>query len=126
MIVADSSTWIAFFAGASGKDVRILDHALADWQVVMAPAVLTELLSDSKLPTAIGRTLVEVPLLEIRPGYWERAGALRAKVLAKKRRARLGDVLIAQSCVDHGMSLVTRDHDFLAFAEDAGLELVAG
>jgi hypothetical protein len=68
----------------------------------MAPVVLTELLSDPKLPSAIARTLFEVPAMEIAPGYWQRAGALRAEVLAKRRKARLGDALIAQSCIDRG------------------------
>jgi predicted nucleic acid-binding protein len=49
---------------------------------------------------------------------------LRAKVLAKRRKARLGDALIAQSCIDRGISLLTRDRDFRAFAESAGLALV--
>ena len=50
MIAADTSTWIAFLQDDSGKDVQLLDQALEDRQVVMAPAVLTELLSDPKLP----------------------------------------------------------------------------
>jgi len=92
----------------------------------MAPAVLTEVLSDPKLPSAIAEALSEVPLIEVKTGYWERAGALRAKVLAKKRKARLGDALIAQSCIDRGIPLLTRDRDFRAFTEAAGLDLVIG
>ena len=65
-------------------------------------------------------------LRQLRPGYWQRAGELRAKVLAKRRKARLGDALIAQSCIDHGIPLLTRDRDFRAFAEAAGLDLVIG
>jgi predicted nucleic acid-binding protein len=65
-----------------------------------------------------------VPLIEVKTGYWERAGALRAKVLAKKRKARLGDALIAQSCLDRGIPLITRDRDFRTFTEAAGLDLV--
>jgi predicted nucleic acid-binding protein len=123
MIVADSSTWIAFLAGDNGPDVQLLDKALEDRQLLMAPVVLTELLSDPRMPTEIEKTLAEVPLLEIKPGYWQRAGVLRAKVLAKHSRARLGDALIAQSCLDNGISLITRDRDFQAFAHTAGLHL---
>jgi predicted nucleic acid-binding protein len=65
-------------------------------------------------------------LIEIGPGYWQRAGELRAKVLAKRRKARLGDALIAQSCIDGGVSLLTRDRDFRAFAEAARLDLILG
>jgi predicted nucleic acid-binding protein len=45
-------------------------------------------------------------------------------VLAKKRKARLGDALIAQSCIDGGVPLITRDRDFQAFADTAGLNLI--
>lgn len=69
-------------------------------------------------------TLAELPLVEIKPGYWQRAGALRARVLAGRRRARLGDALIAQSCIDRGIPLITRDRDFRAFAQAAGPDLV--
>jgi predicted nucleic acid-binding protein len=124
MIAADTSTWIAFFEGASGADVHLLDQALADRQVLMVPVVLTELLSDPDLPAAVARILSEVPLIDIEPGYWQRAGALRAKVLSKGTRARLGDALIAQTCVDANVPLLTRDRDFRSFADAARLDVL--
>jgi len=124
MIAADTSTWVAFLEGGAGADIELLDRALADRQVLMVPVVLTELLSDAKLSSDVARTLSEVPLVPIETDYWQRAGMLRAKVLAKRRKARLGDALIAQSCIDRGISLLTRDRDFRAFAEAAGLALV--
>jgi predicted nucleic acid-binding protein len=57
--------------------------------------------------------------MEIDAGYWQRAGELRAKVLAKRRQARWGDALTAQNCVDRGISLLTRDGDFRTFAAGA-------
>jgi len=125
VIAADTSTWIAFLEGTSGDDVDLLGHALQQRQVVMVPAVLTELLSDPGLPSSAARLLSEIPLIGIESGYWERAGRLRARVLAKQRKARLGDALIAQSCIDHGVLLITRDRDFRVFAETANLNLVA-
>jgi predicted nucleic acid-binding protein len=124
MIAADTSTWVAFLGGAGGEDVELLDKALGDHQVLMAPVVLTELLSDPGLPSRVGQTLEELPMIDIEEGYWRRAGELRAAVLKKGRRARLGDALIAQICVDHGISLLTRERDFRAFAEAAGLDLL--
>jgi predicted nucleic acid-binding protein len=126
MIAADTSTWVVFLEGGAGEDALLLDRALGDRQVVMVPVVLTELLSDPKLPSGVAETLSEVPLVEIASGCWQRAGAVRARVLAKRRKARLGDALIAQSCIDGGVSLLTRDRDFRAFAEAAGLDLVLG
>jgi predicted nucleic acid-binding protein len=126
VIAADTSTWVAFLGGDAGEDVKRLDRALEDRQVVMVPVVLTELLSDPKLPSGVAETLSEVPSIEIAPGYWQRAGGLRAKVLARRRKARLGDALIAQSCIDGGVPLLTRDRDFKTFSEAAGLDLVLG
>ena len=124
MIAADTSTWIAFFQGAAGRDVELLDRALGDRQVLMPPPVLTELLSDPKLRSDVRATLSELPLLQIADGFWGRAGELRATVLRGRRKARLGDALIAQACVDNGVPLITRDRDFRAFADAAGLDLV--
>lgn len=126
MIAADTSTWVVFLEGADGDDVDLLDRALQDRQVLMAPVVLTELLSDPKLNSAVSESLLQLPLIEIADGYWQRAGELRARVLAKRRKARLGDALIAQSCVDRGIPLLTRDRDFRAFADAADLDLVIG
>lgn len=124
MIAADTSTWVAFLDGSGGDDVESLDEALKNRQVVMVPVVLTELLSDSKLPSRVARTLLEVPMIELAMGYWERAGLLRAQALASRRKARLGDALIAQSCIDQGATLLTRDRDFRAFTAAAGLNVL--
>ena len=126
MIAADTSTWVAFLDGGGGEDAQLLDKALEDRQVLMVPVVLTELLSDPKLPSDVAETLSDVPLIETALGYWQRAGALRAMVLARRRKARLGDALIAQSCIDRGIPLLTRDRDFYAFAQAAGLDLILG
>lgn len=126
MIAADTSTWVAFLEGAEGEDTAALDRGLGDRQVLMVPVVLTELLSDPKLSADVAKTLADVPMIEIGAGYWQRAAALRASVLAKRRKARLGDALIAQSCIDRGVPLLTRDRDFRAFAGAAGLDLLLG
>jgi predicted nucleic acid-binding protein len=124
MIAADTSTWIGYFQGDRGEDADLLEFALRDRNLLMIPAVLTEILSDPKLPAEIAADLNELPLVEPEPGYWQRAGELRAKVLARGRKARLGDALIAQSCIDRRIPLLTRDGDFRAFADAAGLNLV--
>jgi predicted nucleic acid-binding protein len=126
MIAADTSTWIAFLEGGHGDDTNMLDKALEDRRVLMVPAVLSELLSDPKIPLGVAKMFSEVPLIEVESGYWERAGILRSKVLARNRKARLGDALIAQSCIDRGVALLTRDRDFRAFVQAAGLTLVLG
>jgi predicted nucleic acid-binding protein len=110
MIAVDTSTWIAFLEGDGGEDAELLDRALQDRQVL----------------AEVSPTLSELPLIEVGPGCWQRAGELRARVLAKRRKARLGDALIAQSCIDRGVPLLTRDRDFRVFTDAAGLDLLIG
>lgn len=124
MIAADTSTWIAFLEGTPGQDSHLLERALGDRQLLMIPVVLTELLSDPALSSGVAETLSEIPMIEVQPGYWQRAGALRAKAFSRRRKARLGDALIAQTCVDRGIALLTRDKDFRAFADASQLNLV--
>lgn len=125
MIAADTSSWIAYLQGERGPDTELLDRTLANKLLVMVPVVLVELLSDSTRQELLQKTFTALPLLELRPGYWERAGRLRATVLAQRRKARLGDALIAQMCIDHSTPLITRDRDFRALAQSAKLDIIA-
>jgi hypothetical protein len=124
MIAVDTSSFVAYLEGGSGGDVDAVDAALAQKQVVLPPVVLTEILSNPKLPGDFRRLLVEIPLLEITEGFWERAGHLRSRVLARGRKARIADALIAQSCIDYGVPLITRDGDFRHFFKLGGLRLI--
>lgn len=107
-----------------GQDTELLERAIKDRQTLMIPAVLTELLSDPLLDAADAQTLAAVPMIDVEAGYWDRAGLLRAKVLSNRRRARLGDALIAQTCLDRNIPLLTRDQDFRAFADASQLHVV--
>lgn len=124
MIAADTSTWVAYLGSGAELDTQLLRRALNDKQLLMVPMVLTELLSDPKLPSEIARSLIHVPMIHTTMGYWERAGLLRAKVLAKGCKARLDDALIAQYCIDENVSLLTRDRDFRAFESALGIQFL--
>jgi predicted nucleic acid-binding protein len=123
MAAVDSSTLIALLANVSGPDVECLEGALAAGNVVLPPVVLAEMLSEPKLPERHRTTLLALPLLAPLPDYWQRAAATRAIVLTQGLRARLADTLIAQSCIDHDVALITRDRDFRHFAQHCGLKL---
>lgn len=123
MIAADTSSMVAFLQGDPGDDVELIQSALDHQQLALPPVVLTELLSDPALPRAVRSLLTALPILAVEPGYWERAGSLRAAVIAQKKKARVADALIAQSCLDQAAPLVTRDRDFRHFANAAGLSL---
>lgn len=125
MIAVDTSSWIGFFSDRepAGDDTALVESALADHQACLPPVVLAELLSAPGLSRPLAALLHELPLLDPGPGFWKRAGTLRARLLARRVRARLADTLIAQSCLDHQVRLVTRDGDFRHFARFGGLRL---
>ena len=123
MIALDTSSLVHYLAGSAGADVEAVDSALAQSQACLPPVVLSEILSDPRLPPDLAGLVLQIPSLEVTGGYWERAGRLRARVTAKQRKAKLADTLIAQSCIDYDVALVTRDRDFQHFAA-AGLKLL--
>jgi len=124
MIAADTSSMVAFLEGRDGDDISVIQSALEHQQLALPPAVLTELLSDPALPRSVRTLLGKLPVLDIEPGFWQRAGLLRASILRQKKKARVADALIAQSCLDQSTPLVTRDRDFRHFAASAGLPLL--
>src|ERR1700760_4268140 len=123
MIAADSSTIIAYLGGDEGPDVDLLDDELATGGVLISPVVLVEILSDPSLPNTHRSLMQSLPLLEMTGGFWLRVAELRAKLIARRLRARLPDSLIAQACIDHDIGLLTRDGDFRHFAKHCGLKL---
>lgn len=123
MIAIDSSSLIAYFSGDEGPDTEIIDKAFISNLAVLPPIVVTELLSDYKLGKEEKGTIKAIPVMEIMDGFWERAGLMRAKLVAKKLRGNIADTLIAQFCLDHDVKLLTRDKDFRHFSEYCGLKL---
>jgi len=86
--------------------------------------VITEFLSNPRLDKKTYQFFQDMPQLEIRDGYWWRAGETRRLLLKKGLKAKLGDVLIAQACIDNNATLLTRDEDFKHYEKHCGLKLV--
>lgn len=124
MILADTSAIVAYFQGDQTKITETVDQAMKDRTLLLPPVVQTELLSDPKLDDQLRAAIEGLPLADLVPGYWKRAGELRAKLLKQKRKARLADSLICQVALDHDIPLVTLDADFNAFLSISPLRLV--
>jgi predicted nucleic acid-binding protein len=122
MMAADSSSISAYFKGLSGRDVEAVDSALRNGGLAVAPAVITEVLSGPNSP-GVESVLLDLSVLEIMEGYWMRAGRTRRLLLARGFKAKVADALIAQSCIDNDVALITRDTDFRHFATHCGLKL---
>jgi hypothetical protein len=114
---------LAFLSGDSGADVEAIDAALDAGILRLPGPVLTEMLSYPKAGPATEPVLGKIPVLETLDGYWARAGETRRKVLAQGFKARVADALIAQACIDHKVSLISRDKDFRHFSAHCGLVL---
>jgi predicted nucleic acid-binding protein len=123
MIAADTSALSAFFQGTGGADVRLVQMALDARSICLPPVVVTEMLSDPLAQQAMMETVAEFPLLSTLDDFWVRAGKTCRLLRQKGLKAKVGDVLIAQSCIDHDVALITRDGDFRHFAKHCGLKL---
>lgn len=122
MIAVDTSSLRRYLEGKSGKDVELVALALETRQLVLPPVVLTEILSEPTLQRPTIEAISGIPTLEIDDEFWTRAGRLRSRLLAKGRKAKIADALVAQSCLDHRVPLISNDRDFRNF-EEAGLML---
>jgi predicted nucleic acid-binding protein len=124
VICADTSSFVAMLQGEQGSDVEVVLRSLVERNLFLAPVSVAELLSDPDLPSPLEELVLGTPQLEIFTGYWERAGRLRAKLIRHRYRPGIADSLVAQSCLDHQMPLVTRDREFTGFQRLAGLRLL--
>ncbi len=115
MIAVDTSSLRRFLEGESGDDVEVVAELLAHRQMVLPPVVVTEILSEPRLQRDTRSIISAIPILDIFDDYWFRAGELRAKVLAAGHKPKVADALIAQSCIDHRVRLLTNDRDFRHF-----------
>ena len=123
MIASDTSSLSAYFRGEAGADIEAIAGALSAGGIVLPPVVQTELLSDPSAAKEMAETVSNFPLLPIVEGYWQRAGEARRLLRRKGHKAKVADALIAQSCIDHNVALITRDADFRHFAKHCGLKL---
>ena len=122
MIALDSSAFVGYLAGEFDRASIGVAEALDAGEAYLPPVVVTEVLSNPKITRASALRVVSLPLLPILPGYWYRAAILRADVKRDGFKAEVADCLIAQSCIDHDIPLITYDLDFRHFVR-AGLKL---
>jgi len=123
MIAADISSLVAYYRGDKGVDVEKIASAMATGELVLPPVVLTEILSDPVGGEALESALGSISVLQPGDGYWLRAAQARRTLHRHRLKAKVADALIAQSCIDHDVPLITRDHDFRHFAKYCGLKL---
>lgn len=125
MIVADTSAILHFLHGFDSPAKLRVRSAFATEKLVLPPVVVTELISGPKPDPSLDRLLTRATTLDPRPGFWERAGLSRRRLLQRGLRARISDTLIAQAAIDEDAELISGDTDFRHFVDHCGLRLAA-
>lgn len=123
MIAADTSAILHFLHGFDSLSKVAVRVALSTERLVLAPVVVTELLSGTDPEPELEAILAIATQIELKTGYWERSGLSRRRLLAKGLRARLSDTLVAQASIDAGLPLIAGDTDFRHFVTYCGLKL---
>lgn len=123
MIALDTSAFVRYLDGMTDRAAMAAVAALDEDVAVLPPVVLTELLSNPGITEAAAARVTPLPLLSLHDGYWYRAASLRASLIRQGFKSQLADCLIAQSCLDHDIPLITYDLDFRHFVR-AGLKLL--
>jgi len=130
-LLVDTSVWSLALRRdnrANVPQVRALVRALeAGDQVVTTGLVLQELLQGFSGPKArdqIVDRFSAFPLLV--PDRDDHVAAADLRNLCRKRGIQIGtiDVLLAQLCVRHDLTLLTTDHDFTLIAPHCELDLL--
>jgi predicted nucleic acid-binding protein len=124
VICADSSVFIQFFRNVAGREVELLAQSLKDQMLVMNPFVLTELLTASNLKKQLEADLIDLQRIQLREGFFERAGFLRRLIYTKGSGVSLSDTYIAQACIDSNIPFLTTDGDFKLIAKYSDLRLI--
>ena len=123
MIAVDSSTFIHGLNGVRSDDVSRMRQAMAEERLLLPLPVVTEILSFARATEELAMVVDAVPRLTLRDGFWERAGQSRRLILSRGLKARLGDTLVAQACIDGDVPLIASDGDFRHFVTYCGLKL---
>jgi predicted nucleic acid-binding protein len=123
-MIVDTSVWIDHLSAKPHPDLELFRHALRQGRVVMAPVVLTELLSSPDMPPSVEKALLELTLATPKPDFWESGGKLRRRLARAGLNASLADCLILQSALEQGLPLLTRDQAQKKFAAKAGVVLL--
>jgi len=123
-LVVDTSVWVEFFRGTY---LPVLEDALRDGLVLLAPIVAAELLS-APLSRAERRSIVsfteDLPLCPTPLAHWQAVGALRAQLSKKGLSVSTPDAHVAECALDAGAPLWSNDVIFRKIARLSALRLV--
>jgi len=129
MILVDTSVWVDYFNGHTTAETDRLAFAIAENQPLVLPGiVLTEILLGLKTEAEAERISRLLEAFQAPPEYsrldYQKAAHIYRVCRAQGFTIRSTiDCLIAQLCLQHGYTLLTKDKDFQAIARCFPLKL---
>lgn len=129
MVIVDTTVWIDFFRNFQSPETQWLDRELSRQRIGLIDIVVCELLQGIRGDRQVALVASEIRRLQIfSPGGVDFAEAaaenfrrLRRKGLTVRRTV---DCWIATFCIRERHLLLHRDHDFDAFEQELGLQVV--
>lgn len=100
-----------------GPDVTLVKDAIQHDCAVLPIPVVMELLSNPRLQSHNKAIVMQAQTLPMENDIWYRAAEIRSMLISRGLKAKVPDILIAQSCIDADVPLITADVDFEKFAE---------
>jgi predicted nucleic acid-binding protein len=122
-VVVDSSAWIEFFRG---RQVPLVETALADGRVLLPPIVVAELVSGATSRADVRQIAELVRALDLIPTpreHWIRVGELRRLLRSRGVVVSTPDAHVAQCALDVNGVLVSFDRCLRRIASHTGLRL---
>lgn len=122
-LVVDTSVWVEFFRG---EDLPDLELALREGLVVLPPLVVAELLSAplrKKQREQLTSLLLDLPMHDTSFDHWCAVGELRARLGKAGLSVSTPDTHVAQTAIDVGGRLWSRDAIFAKIAAKGPLRL---
>jgi predicted nucleic acid-binding protein len=130
-ILVDTSVWSLALRRDSPADCQAVSRLAAALQggegIFTTGLILQELLqgfNGLKARKKIIETFASIPLIIPEKRDHVEAADLRVKLRQKGIQAGTIDVLLAQLCLRHGLSLLSMDNDFVHIAKHAPLSLI--
>jgi len=116
VILVDTSVWIDFFAGRDLPHVDVLEQCILDNEdLALCGIILTEILqgiADDTTHRRVRRYLSPLIMLPMPETVFVRAADIYRKLRKKGITIPPMDVIIAQVCLHHKVSIFTLDEHF--------------
>ena len=127
MIMVDSSVWIDYFNGISTDASDCLDAALGRQNLITGDLILAEVLQGFRSEKDFNKAKSLLTSLDVHNLLSQELAIKSAANFRYLRKRGITvrktiDVMIATYCLEHDITLLHGDRDFLPFSEHLGLQ----